>query len=62
MIAKFGDIPERDMYNTYNMGVGMVVVVSKEDANTAIDILRANGDDAYLLGEVIESDEGVVLC
>ena len=62
LIAKFGDIPERDMYNTYNMGVGMVVVVSKEEANTAIDILRANGDDAYLLGEVIESDEGVVLC
>ena len=62
LIAKFGDIPERDMYNTYNMGVGMVVVVSKEDADTAIEILRENGDDAYLLGEVIESDEGVVLC
>ena len=62
LIAKFGDIPERDMYNTYNMGVGMIVVVSKEDADSAIEILRANGDDAYLLGEVIESDEGVVLC
>ncbi len=62
LIAKFGDIPERDMYNTYNMGVGMIVVVSKEDADKAIEILKANGDDAYLLGEVIESDEGVVLC
>ena len=62
MIAKFGDIPERDMYNTYNMGVGMIVVVSKEDADKAIEILKANGDEAYLLGEVIESDEGVVLC
>ena len=62
LIAKFGNIPERDMYNTYNMGVGMIVVVSKEDADAAIEILRANGDDAYLLGEVIESDEGVVLC
>ena len=62
LIAKFGDIPERDMYNTYNMGVGMIVVVSKEDADAAIEILRANGDEAYLLGEVIESDEGVVLC
>ena len=62
LIAKYGDIPERDMYNTYNMGVGMIVVVSKEDADTAIEILKANGDDAYLLGEVIESDEGVVLC
>ena len=62
LIAKFGDIPERDMYNTYNMGVGMVVVVSKEDAERSIEILRQNGDDAYLLGEVIESDEGVILC
>jgi len=62
LIAKFGNIPERDMYNTYNMGVGMTVVVAKEDAEAAIEILRANGDEAYLLGEVIESDEGVVLC
>ena len=62
LIAKYGDVPERDMYNTYNMGVGMVVVVSKEDADRAIEILRKNGDNAYLLGEVIESDEGVVLC
>ena len=62
LIAKYGDIPERDMYNTYNMGVGMVVVVSKEDADCAIEILRKNGDEAYLLGEVIKSDEGVVIC
>ena len=62
LIAKWGDGPERDMYNTYNMGVGMVVVVSKDDADKAIEILKKNGDDAYLLGEVIESDEGVVLC
>ena len=62
LIAKWGDVPERDMYNTYNMGVGMVVVVSKDDADKAIEILKKNGDDAYLLGEVIESDEGVVLC
>ena len=62
LIAKYGDVPGRDMYNTYNMGVGMVVVVSKEDADRAIEILRKNGDNAYLLGEVIESDEGVVLC
>ena len=62
LIAKFGDIPERDMYNTYNMGVGMVVVVSKEDAERAIEILKASGDAAYLLGEVVETDEGVILC
>ncbi len=62
LIAKEGNIPERDMYNTYNMGVGMSVVVAKEDAERALEILRANGEDAYIIGEVIESEEGVVLC
>ncbi len=62
LIAKEGNVPERDMYNTYNMGVGMSVVVAKEDADKAIEILRANGEDAYVIGTVIESDEGVVLC
>ena len=62
LIAKFGNIPERDMYNTYNMGVGMIVVVDKADADVAIETLRANGDNAYLLGEVVETDEGVILC
>ena len=62
LIAKEGNIPERDMYNTYNMGVGMSVVVSAEDKDRAIEILRANGEDAYLLGEVVKTDEGVILC
>ena len=62
IIAKTGNIPERDMYNTYNMGVGMIVVVDKADADLAIATLKANGDDAYLLGEVVETDEGVILC
>ena len=62
LIAKTGNIPERDMYNTYNMGVGMSVVVAKEDAERAVEILRENGEDAYVLGEVITTDEGVVLC
>jgi phosphoribosylformylglycinamidine cyclo-ligase len=62
LIASCGNIPERDMYNTYNMGVGMSVVVSREDADKAIEILRANGEDAYILGEVVKSDEGVILC
>ena len=61
VIAKTGNIPERDMYNTYNMGVGMSVVVAKEDVETALEILRANGEDAYVLGEIIESDEKCVL-
>ena len=62
LIEKVGNIPERDMYNTFNMGVGMSVVVDKNDAEKAIEILKAHGEDAYLLGEIFESDEGVVLC
>ena len=62
LIAKTGNIPERDMFNTFNMGVGMSVVVSREDAPRALDILRAHGEDAYLIGEIVEGDEGVVFC
>ena len=62
LIAKVGNIPERDMFNTFNMGVGMSVVVSPEDVDTAIEILKANGEDAYVIGEIIKSDDGVVLC
>ncbi len=62
LIAKTGNIPERDMYNTFNMGVGMSIVVSAEDADKALEILRANGEDAYRIGEIIEGDEQVVLC
>ena len=62
LIAKEGNIPERDMFNTYNMGVGMSIVVAKEDVDTALEILRANGEDAYVIGEIVKSDEGVILC
>lgn len=62
LIAERGNIPERDMYNTFNMGVGMIVVVSKKDTDTALDILRKNGEDAYVIGTIVKSDEGVILC
>ena len=62
LIAKTGNIPERDMYNTYNMGVGMSIVVPANEVETALDILRANGEDAYVIGEIIRGDDGVVLC
>lgn len=62
LIAKTGKIPERDMFNTFNMGVGMSVVVSKGDAEKAIEVLKANGEDAYIIGEIIESDEKIVIC
>lgn len=61
LIAKVGDIPERDMFNTFNMGVGMSVVVSLEDAPRALEILKANGEDAYVIGEIVKSDDGVEL-
>ena len=61
LIQKIGGIDERDMFNTFNMGVGMSVVVAKEDADRALEILSANGEDAYLVGEIIESDEKVTL-
>jgi phosphoribosylformylglycinamidine cyclo-ligase len=62
LIAKTGNVPERDMFNTYNMGVGLSVIVAPEDAERALEILRKNGEDAYIIGEIIEGDEGVVLC
>ena len=61
LIEKTGNIPERDMYNTYNMGVGMSVVVPAAEADKALEILRANGEDAYLIGEIIKGDDGVIL-
>ena len=62
LIAKAGGISEHDMYNTFNMGVGMSLTVSPEDAETALEILRENGTDAYVMGEIIESEDKVVLC
>lgn len=62
LIAKTGNIPERDMFNTFNMGVGMSVTVAKEDADKTLEILRNNGTDAYIIGEVAKSDEGVIIC
>ncbi|MBE6573543.1 MAG: phosphoribosylformylglycinamidine cyclo-ligase [Ruminococcaceae bacterium] len=62
LLAKTGNIPERDMFNTFNMGVGMSVVVAKEDADKALEILRANGEDAYIIGETFRGDEPVVIC
>ena len=50
------------MFNTFNMGVGMSVVVAKADAEKALEILKANGEDAYIMGEIIPSEEGVVIC
>ena len=61
LLAKTGNIPERDMFNTFNMGVGMSIVVAKEDADKAIEILKANGEDAYIIGKIIKSDSKITI-
>lgn len=60
IMQREGNIPEHDMYNTFNMGIGMTLVVDKNDAQKTVDILAENGEKAYIIGETIESDEGVV--
>jgi phosphoribosylformylglycinamidine cyclo-ligase len=62
LLQKRGDIPERDMFNTFNMGVGMSLIVAAADAERALAILRAQGEDAYCIGEIIAGKEKIELC
>ena len=62
LIAQAGEIPEREMFNTFNMGVGMIAVVEKTDADRALSILRQAGEDAYPIGTIVRSEERVTLC
>lgn len=62
LIAKEGGISERDMFNTFNMGVGMSIVVTREDAEKAIEILKANGEDAYVIGKIENSEDKITIC
>ena len=62
LLQSVGNIPERDMFNTYNMGVGMSITVSKNDADKALSILREKGEDAYIIGEIVKGGEGVAIC
>lgn len=57
LIERCGGIPRRDMFNTFNMGVGMSVTVPAEEADTALEILRVNGEDAYIIGSIVSADE-----
>ena len=61
MIAKTGNIPERDMFNTYNMGVGMSIVVKAEEVDKALEILTANGETAYVIGKIVASDDKITI-
>ena len=60
LIAKRGGIPERDMFNTFNMGVGMVAIVAEKDAAEALRVLEAAGEKPYVIGEVTDGEDGVV--
>ncbi len=60
LLQKEGNISEHDMFNTFNMGVGMAVVVDKADADKAVEILKANGEQAFVIGETVLGDDGVV--
>ena len=61
LLQREGNIPERDMYNTYNMGVGMAMIVSRETADAAMATLKEHGCNAYVVGEIVASEEKVVL-
>mgnify|MGYP003299897978 CR=1 FL=1 len=61
LLAKTGGIDERDMFNTFNMGVGMSIVVAPEDADKAMSILRDHGEDPYVIGKIVKSDEKITI-
>ncbi len=62
LIAKAGKIEERDMFNTFNMGVGMSIVLDKNDADVALKLLKESGEDAYIMGEIARGNESVIIC
>ena len=62
LLQRMGSIPEHDMFNTYNMGVGMTMVVSRDTADAALSALKAGGCNAYAVGEIVTGQEKVVLC
>ena len=62
LIQKLGSIPERDMFNTFNMGVGMSMAVSPATADRALELLRAQGVEAYVIGEIVRGEERIRLC
>lgn len=61
VIQRVGGISEHDMYNTFNMGIGIALAVDKNDVDKTLEILKANGENAVVLGEVVKGDEGVIL-
>ena len=62
LMAKKGDVEEKVMYNTYNMGIGMVLAVAPDKADEAMKVLEAAGETVYRIGEIKAGEKGVVLC
>ena len=62
LIAETGNIPVEDMYSTFNMGVGMMIIVSPDEVETALEVLKAAGEDAYVVGKIEDGEKGVELC
>ena len=61
LIAERGNIPERDMYNTFNMGIGMAVIVPESEVEKSLEILKESGEEAYLIGEVVEGNREIIM-
>lgn len=61
LMQKAGDISEHDMYNTFNMGIGMTAIVDKDDADKAVELLRGEGVNACCIGEIVSGDEGIII-
>ena len=62
LMAKLGEVSQKDMFNTFNMGIGLVMAVDKNDAEKAVDILNKMGEKAYIIGEVISGTREVEIC
>ena len=62
LIAKEGNIESHMMYNTFNMGLGMVIALDKNDVDTALKAIEAAGDQCYVVGSIVSGDKGVELC
>ncbi len=62
MLKSMGEVSERDMYNTYNMGIGLMLAVPKEEADKVLEVMKAAGETAYVIGEITAGEKGVTIC
>ena len=62
MLASDGSIAEEAMFNTYNMGVGMITAVDKQDVDKTVEAIKAAGETPYIMGEIVDGEKGITLC